>query len=325
MSRGRPFMIYGAAFRLMATSCLLLPTAVVPCFAATIFATGQNNGDPSHSTGNHYYRIDTTTGIATPISPLLSGSAPAGLATVGTQLVGFKDGQHGTIDPVAGVFTPVGLSNGLAITGYEVLGGQGYGVPTSGSERRLQRIDLTTSAATPLGLGSPIGSALDGFFGDAPGTNAPFIIGLGSVGGTLYGVHLGTGKNNLVAIDPSTGSASVLGTPNAVGTGGGPGLGSYSGFAAMTGVDENNDGAFDALFGNVNFFDPDGSGPQPSQRLGGVARYDLSQGTWSLVGTNPGLIFFGMGSVAVPEPSSLALLVVAGACAALTQARRRLR
>jgi len=244
---------------------------------------------------------------------------------VGTQLVGFKDSRHGTIDPISGVFTPVGASNGLSLTGYEILNGNGYGVPTSGADRRLQRIDLATSAATPLGVGTPIADALDTFFGNAAGTNAPFIIGLGSVVNTLYGVHLGTGKNNLVSIDPTTGNATVLGVPNAVGTSGNPGLGSYSGFAAMTGVDENSDGAFDALFGNVNFYDPDSAGPLSSQRLGGVARYDLSNGTWSLVGTNPGLIFFGMGSVAVPEPSSLALLVIAGVCAMLVRARRRSR
>jgi len=310
---------------IIAVAWLLACAASLPASAATIFATGQNNGDPSHTSGNYYYSIDTTTGIATPISPMLSGSSPAGLATVGTQLVGYKDGQHGTIDPVAGVFTPVGVSNGLSVTGYEVLGGYGYGVPTSGAERRLQRIDLATSAATPLGVGTPIADALDTFFGNAPGTNAPFTIGLGSVGGTLYGVHLGTGKNNLVALDPTTGNATVIGAPNAVGTSGNPGLGTYSGFAAMTGVDENSDGVFDALFGNVNFYDPDGGGPLTSQRLGGIARYDLSDGTWSLVGTNPGLIFFGMGSIAVPEPSSLALLVAAGVCGLLVKARRRYR
>jgi hypothetical protein len=288
--------------------------------AATIIATGQNNGDPTHTSGNYYYSIDTSTGIATPISPQLTGSSPAGLSAVGTQLVGFKDSQHGVVNPVAGTFSPVGASNGLSITGYEVLGGSGYGVPTSGPDRRLQQINLATSVATAIGTGTPIATALDTFFANPAGTNSPFIISMGSVGSTLYGVHLGTGKNNLVALDPTTGSATVLGTANAVGTSGNPGVGSYSGFAAMTGVDSNNDGVYDQLFGNVNFFDPDASGPLASQRLGGVARYDLNNGTWTLVGTNPGLIFFGFGSP-IPEPATLS--VIAGA--AVLGLRRRSR
>lgn len=297
------------------TAGMLAPVAS----AAVILATGQNNGDPTHQTGNYYYRIDTATGVATPVSPLLSGSAPSGLSSIGTQLVGFKDGQHGTIDPFAGLFSPVGTANGFSITGYEVLSGFGYGVPTAGTERRLQRVDLVTSAATPLGAGNPIGDALDAFFGNPAGTNAPFIIGLGSVGNTLYGVHLGTNKNNLVALNPSTGDATVIGAPNAVGTSGNPGSGAFSGFSAMTGVDEDFDGTTDALFGNVNFFDPDAGGPLASQRFGGVVRYDLSAGTWTLVGNNPGLIFFGFGSP-VPEPAGLALLACA---AAMLVARRR--
>lgn len=49
-------------------------------------------------------------------------------------------------------------------------------------------------------------------------------------------------------------------------------------------------------------------------RLGGVARLDLTTGTWSLVGTNPGVIFFGFCSspAAVPTPSSLLLFLAAG-------------
>ena len=62
-------------------------------------------------------------------------------------------------------------------------------------------------------------------------------------------------------------------------------------------------------WGNVNFNSADSS--LPNGRLGGVVRYDLANATWTLVGTNPGLIFFGMGHVAVPEPNSVSLMTCA--------------
>ena len=66
----------------------------------------------------------------------------------------------------------------------------------------------------------------------------------------------------------------------------------------------DTDGQFDALFGNVNFIDDDNDPATPVQRLGGIARYDLSNGSWDLVGTNPALFSFGFGAspAAVPEP-----------------------
>ncbi|MEJ7638005.1 MAG: hypothetical protein WKF75_08500 [Singulisphaera sp.] len=69
----------------------------------------------------------------------------------------------------------------------------------------------------------------------------------------------------------------------------------------MTGVDEDGDGRYDALFGGVNFFDHDADRSTAVQP-GGVARYNLGDGTYSLVGTNPGVIFFGFGSTPVPVP-----------------------
>lgn len=127
------------------------------------------------------------------------------------------------------------------------------------------------------------------------------MISLGAVGNTLYGVDLET--NSLIALNPDTGRAGVVGPVGAVGnvTNGAV---SYSGFSALTGVDETGDGEFDALFGAVNFAREN----DETERLGGIARYDLTDGSWELVGTNPGIIFFGMGSSPVPEPSGIMFL-----------------
>jgi hypothetical protein len=294
-------------------SCVLLAllgsfvSHASPASAAIIIATGQNNGDPSHTSGNYYYSIDTSTGVATPISPLLTGGSPAGLAgTPDGRLLGFSGGRVGEVNPVAGTFTPNGVNNGLTITGIDVIhDGRAFGVPVSGTDRRLHQIDLATSAATPVGPVGFVGQALDSFYGVTPGTTSAFIIGTGSVArqqnigtianpnfttvSTIYGVHIQSGANQLVAMSPDSGFASVVGALNSVGTSGNPGAGAYSGFAAMTGADENGDGLYDTLYGNVNFFDPDGSGPLASQRLGGLARYDLSKRYMEPCGYQPGL------------------------------------
>ncbi len=313
--------------------------AAPPVTGAVIIATGQNNGDPSHNSGNYFYSIDVTTGLATPISPQIAGGTPAGLAGAPDgRLLGFFNGSVVEVNPVAGTWTNVAPAEPINVTGFDATHtGGAYGVPFAGGERRLHRLDLATNAATPTGPAGAVGFALDSFFGDAPGTNEPFIISLGSVArrqnigttsnpnvvtvSTLYGVNLSTGRNQLMAINPDTGVASVVGAINSVATSGAPGAGAYSGFAALTGVDLDADGLFDSLFGNANFFDPDGSGPLPSERFGGVVRYDLADGTWDLVGSNPGLIFFGMGSLPTPEPGS-ATLAMAGLSGFLARRRR---
>jgi hypothetical protein len=194
-------------------------------------------------------------------------------------------------------------------------------VVTFGGNRQLYQINLLTGAATAVGAPGQIGAAFDSAFGLAAGTAAPFVISLGSVGDHLYGVNLESGRQNLVRIDPATGSAMVIGTPDAVDLND---FGRYSGYSALTGVDENGDGAFDALFGSVNFWDHDGNPGTSDLRLGGIARYDLTDGTWSLVGTNPGVIFFGMGASPVPEPGTLALVAIAAGCLAF-RLRKRVR
>lgn len=278
--------------------------------ALTIYATGQlltpgdpniPPGDPGHddTRENFVYAIDPATGIATPVSPATTG-LPAALAGEGpSRLLGFTSGQLVEIEPTTGAQTPIGANNGLSATGLDVTdAGWGFLLPFNDDfdTQQLHELDLETGDAWPIGSPTAVGDAIDEAAGNAPGTSRPFVIGLGSVGDAIYGVDLDS--DSLIEIDPTGGSASVIGEVGAVGSVDG---GAFSGFAALTGVDEDGDGQFDALFGNVNFFDDDGDPTTPTVRLGGVARYDLDDGTWSLVGTNPGVIFFGFASNPAPE------------------------
>ncbi|HTN70006.1 MAG TPA: PEP-CTERM sorting domain-containing protein [Methylomirabilota bacterium] len=302
--------------RILLLLFVLGPSGIAPCsvLAGTIYASGQLlipavPGVHDDLRENRIFVIDTTTGNATPVSPVVSGTPAALAGAPDGRLFGFQNGSIGVVNPATAAFTPIGSSTGLNVTGLDITAdGRGFVVPFTGV-RQLNRIDINSGVATPVGSPTAIGASLDAHFGLAPGTSQPFIIGLGSVGPQLYGVDLETGRTNLISIDPNTGIATVIGIPDAVASANG---GGYSGFAAMTGVDENGDGKFDALFGNVNFFD-DNDPATPTVRLGGVARYNLTDGTWSLVGTNPGLIFFGFGSspAHVPEPRSAVLFLIA--------------
>ncbi|MEM9586663.1 MAG: PEP-CTERM sorting domain-containing protein, partial [Planctomycetota bacterium] len=179
-------------------------------------------------------------------------------------------------------------------------------------------LDLDTGAASAISSSATtIGDAIDLASGNPSGTSSPFLISLGGVGNTLYGVDLDS--DSLISLDPETGDASVVGAVGAVGSVTN-GSASYSGFSALTGVDEDEDGQYDALFGSVNFI----RAGDDLFRLGGVARYDLTDGTWQLVGTNPGVIFFGFGAAAVPEPSTFSLLAIAtvGLCVRSRRSRR---
>jgi hypothetical protein len=153
-----------------------------------------------------------------------------------------------------------------------------------------------------VGSQTATGDAIDSAQGSVLGTAEPFIISLGSVGNRLYGVDLDS--YSLIRFNPDTGSAAVVGSVGSVVSGD---RSIYSGFSALTGVDTDQDGFFDSLFGNANFIDHDNDRNTPTQRLGGIVRYDLTEGTWTLVGTNPGVIFFGFGSspASVPEPGLL--------------------
>ncbi|MFI4893228.1 MAG: PEP-CTERM sorting domain-containing protein [Phycisphaerales bacterium JB058] len=283
-----------------------------------IYASGQLliPGAPGHddTRENFIYEIDVLTGAATAVSPMTTGLPAALAGTPSGSLFGYSSGQLVEVNPFSGSQTNIGANNGLSSTAFDITAaGQGFVLPFDSSfdTQQIHNIDLATGAATALGSATAIGDAIDLARGTALGTATPFVISLGSVGNTLYGIDLDT--NSLISINSATGAADVVGMVGAVGAANG---GGYSGFSALTGVDEDLDGTFDALFGSVNFFD-DGSG---SQRLGGIGRFDLTTGEWSLVGTNPGVIFFGFGSSPVPTPGTAVILAAGGV---LASRRRR--
>ena len=300
----------------------ILAAALTVCVAASapaqpvIYASGQllTPGDPGIPPGepghddtreNFIYEINVLTGVATAVSPVTTGLPAALAGTPSGDLYGFSSGQLVEVDPFSGSRTDIGANNGLSSTAFDITGsGQGFLMPfdESFNTQQVHTIDLTTGDANALGSASAVGDAIDLSRGTALGTANPFVISLGSIGDTLYGVDLDT--DSLIAIDSVTGAAGVVGTVGAVGAANG---GGYSGFSALTGVDEDLDGTFDALFGSVNFFD--------GERLGGIARFDLATGEWSLVGANEGVIFFGFGSSPVPAPSTAVMLAAGGALA----------
>lgn len=275
-----------------------------------IYASGQLlvSGAPGHddTRENYIYEIDVTTGVATAVSPMTTGLPAAMAGTASGDLYGFSSGQLVQVDPYSASVTNVGSNNGLSSTAFDITAsGQGFLLPFNDSfnSQQVHNIDLATGDATAIGSATAIGDAIDVARGTSLGTATPFIISLGSVGNTLYGVDLDT--SSLISIDSVSGAADVVGDVGAVGDANG---GGYSGFSALTGVDEDQDGTYDALFGSVNYFD-DGTG---TERLGGIGRFDLATGEWSLVGTNSGVIFFGFGSSPVPTPGTVAFLAAGG-------------
>ncbi|MFM7279056.1 MAG: PEP-CTERM sorting domain-containing protein [Microcystis aeruginosa] len=286
--------------------------------AGIIYASGQRltpaiPGVHDDIRENFIYAIDSQTGIATPVSPATTGLPAALAGTRDGRLLGFASGQLVQIDPTTANRTPLGSPNGLSSTGFDILSdNRGFIIPLVTLEdpdgirrtrsQQLYALDLTSGIPTPLGSTTAAGDAIDSARGTPLGTARPFIISLGSVGNQLYGVDLNT--YSLIGFNPNTADSAVIGEVGSVRS---SDRSIYSGFAALTGVDTNGDGLFDTLFGNVNFIDHDNDPSTPTERLGGIARFNLTDGTWDLVGTNPGVIFFGFGSspASVPEPGLL--------------------
>ena len=273
----------------VAAAALLACAAGAVTAQPVIYASGQllipdPNGDIRE---NYIYEIDIASGVATPFSPATTPQPAALAGAPDGRLFGFSSGQLVEVDPATGLRTPVGGPTGLNSTGFDITtAGVGYLVPFNANfdTQQFFEIDLATGQATPVGTPSTVGDAIDTARNTPVGSATPFIISLGSVGPVVYGVDLDT--NSLIAFNAADGTAAVVGDVGAVGLANG---GIYSGFSALTGVDEDGNGEFDALYGSVNFLGSD--------RVGGLARFDLATGDWTLVGTNPGVIFFGFASV----------------------------
>ena len=231
---------------------------------------------------NFFYTIDPTTGVATQQAPTPGNAIFAALAaSADGRYFAWQSGALFEINTTTWEATQLTIANGPTATGFDIIGSTGYVIPTAG-DVRLYEVNLSDGTTTPVGVQGQLASDLADFYGASV---APFIIGLGSVEGQLYGVHTSSGRTNLLRIDPATGEGTPLGTPNNV-----PGSagGGWTGFASMTGVDTNSDGTPDTLIGGVNF--------RNSARVGGVVRYNLAEGTFELLSTNSTLIFFGMAS-----------------------------
>jgi hypothetical protein len=279
--------------------------------AAAIFATGQRlvpgiPGVKDDTRENFIYRIDVTSGTAVPVSPSTTGLPSAlGMTADGT-LWGYRSGSLGTVAIDSGTFAGV-AAGGPSATAFDIAADGGKFIVAfnaANATQQLHRFDPALSAWLPLGSETAIGDAVDSARGTPLGTARPFVIGLGSVGGRAYGVDLDT--YSLIGLDLGSGAAAVIGDIGAVRAGWRSG---FTGFSAMTGVDTSGDGQFDSLFGAVNFWDHDGSPETPPFRFGGLARFNLTDGTWDLVGFNQGVIYFGMASAPVPVPGAVWLLM----------------
>ncbi len=284
--------------------------------APLLVGYGQPFGSGGHGAGNGVYLFGHD-GVFTSFIPFPGQGAWAGLAsTPDGRLLGFASAQLAQLDLATQTVTPIGGPSNVNATGFDVLStdGRGFVVPFDSNfeTQQLHQLDLTTGQATPIGSPKAVQEAIEAVLGQPMGNvynGGPFIIGLGSVGNTIYGVDLVT--YSLIGLSPNDGSAFVVGALGAVGSVAHPsGQGRYFGFAGLTGVDQSNDGIFDTLYMVVNYYDPTPGVPGDTQAIGGIAQVNLSDGTWTMVGTNPGHIFYGL--AAVPEPAALLLVLLGG-------------
>lgn len=271
----------------------------------------------SESPQRRFSQIDIQTGVITSVSPLGPtsyaglGAAPDG-RFFGLTFSSTTTSKLYSLDVTTNMSTLIGdmVGNpGISFQSLDVMSdGRAYAVSTATVTLfpQLFSVNLQTASITAVNEQQTISDAIiaaggDGFFAN--------VGALGSVGNRLYAVDLRT--SSLVELDPDSGAASVVGGAAGSLLSGeltsGISRSRYSAFTALTGVDLNRDGEFDALFMGVGRFDDDNNAATASVNLGGVAKVDITTGRWELVGTNPGYLYASFGSAPVPEPASCAL------------------
>lgn len=280
-----------------------------------LYAIGGFDPDDTGMVPHRIYELDPVTGKATPL-PGSFKPEPAGLAaTADGRLLALNVEHHHhhgeepppaeaalvEIDPFKGFITKLATVP-VEAYGFDILpDGRAFTIPmsTGGTPVQLHAVNLETGAATPVGSASAIDDAFAAAFGSAPAANKR-ATQLASVGGHLYAIVRHGTNANLVRLDPGTGAATVLGAANAVNTANG---GAYRGIPGLSGRDSNGDGVFDELYGVLNYHDHDGDPETRFRVIGALIKFDLNDGTWSIVGTNPGLLFSGLASTAALNPT----------------------
>jgi hypothetical protein len=282
---------------------LVLLASLAPVARAQLFATGSASGGQ-----NRYFSINVQTGVATALSTLPTPTqafTTTGLAfdPSGTAF-GISAGQlvrPNFVDNTLANVGPLGINpQGQAISAasLEILAdGRAFTYETV-EFAPLYQINLTTGAATGIGGNFDMLNAIVAAGGNLSIVDQPIITGMGSLGGTLYGIENKTGT--LVSIDPGTGAVTVPGGAAGQLRSGtllnGNLRNRYTVFAALTGYDSNSDGQYDRLFATVNNFD--------GNRLGALIELNPTNGSWELIGNgNAPLNFFALGSPITSTPA----------------------
>jgi hypothetical protein len=288
---------------------------------SVLYAVGQAfSPGHGHHTGNYLWSIDLGTGAASQIAPISTGIAGLATAPDGT-LYGRSGLDLYTIDTSDASLSLVGSAAAGSSTSLEIMpDGRAFTLPFNDvfDTAQLHALDLATGEQTGIGSPTALLDAIDLAFPGRDMTYGPFSISLGSVGDRLYGLDLET--NTLLEIDPDTGDAVVNGAYNAAAMETVDGY--WSGFAGLTGVDYDSDGINDALYGVANYYYD--AATDTTSAMGAIARFDLADSTWSLVGQNDDIIFYSLaaGSAPVPEPTTMALLGMGGVMLAIRHRKR---
>ncbi len=299
---------------ILAAGALLLTGLPVQAAApGRLFAMGGFDPDNLETVPHRIYELDPATGRATPLPGSFGPEPPAMAATADGRLLALNPlHSHGSdpgpeqstlleIDPYRGLLTPLAVVPAQTY-GFDIFSdGRAFTIPQSGGAApvQLHAVNLQTGALTAIGAASAIDDAFAAAFGSAPAANKR-ATQLGSVSNKLYAVVRHSTMANLVSFDPDTGAATVIGAANAINTSGG---GRYYGIPGLSGRDSDGDGVADELYGVLNYHDQDGDPATPPVVIGALIKFNLTDGTWSLVGMNPGLLFSSLASAPVLNPT----------------------